>query len=199
MEICTENKAFPYLKIRNYYSAQELKLIWQELDFLTHSEKLMPPEQTGQKNPAMKHNHGLFLDEVYTSRLFSNILKANRKTFSADTFKLYASLNDMYDNVFMINQDSTLISYYENSGYYKAHSDVATVTSLQWVFREPKKFTGGNLIFTKYNETVEIENNMMIMFPSHVKHEVTEVKMAPEHCGYKGNGRYCLSQFMNIQ
>jgi len=199
MDVCYEKKAFPYLKIRNYYSEEELQLIWQELEFLSFPNKLQPPQKTGQNNASMKHNHGLFIDDVYATREYSNILKINRKTFSADIFKLYAELHEMYENIFLINQDSTLLSYYENSGYYKSHSDVASITSLQWIFKEPKKFAGGNLVFTKYNETVEIENNMMIMFPSHVKHEVMEVKMAPEYCGYKGNGRYCLSQFMNIQ
>jgi hypothetical protein len=199
MEVCNDKKPFPYLKIRNYYTEEELKLIWRELDFLTDKNKLYPPQKTGQQKINMKHNHGVFIDEVYCDRSFSNILKVNRKTFSADIFKLYGSLHEMYENIYMINNDSTLLSYYENNGYYKSHNDVASITALQWIFKEPKKFTGGNLIFTKYNETVEIENNMMVMFPSFVKHEVTEVKMDTQYCGYKGNGRYCLSQFMNIQ
>jgi Rps23 Pro-64 3,4-dihydroxylase Tpa1-like proline 4-hydroxylase len=199
MDVCYEKKVFPYLKIRNYYNEEELALIWQELEFLSYQYKLQPPQKTGQNNPNMKHNHGLFLDDVYMKREYSNILKVNRKTFSAEIFKLYAGLHEMYENIFMINNDSTLLSYYENNGYYKSHSDVAAITSLQWIFKEPKRFTGGNLILTKYNETIEIENNMMIMFPSFLKHEVTAVEMDKEYCGYKGNGRYCLSQFMNIQ
>jgi hypothetical protein len=199
MDVCLEKKAFPYLKIRNYYTEKELELIWQELDFLTNKEKLQTPDKTGQQKVGMKHNHGVFLDDVYCNRNYSNILKVNRKTFSADVYKLYSGLHDMYENIYMVNHDTTLLSYYENQGFYKSHSDVATITSLQWIFKEPKKFTGGNLTFTKYNETIEIENNMMIMFPSFIKHEVTAVEMRADYCGYKGNGRYCLSQFMNIQ
>lgn len=199
MDVCVENKPFPYLKIRNYYSPEELQLIWQELDFLTHPQKLQPPPKTGQTNPNMKHNHGIFFDELYQNRVFSNILKVNRKTFTAEIFKLYAGLHEMYENVFLINQDSTLLSYYENNGYYKSHSDTASITSLQWFFKEPKKFKGGDLVLTKYNEVIPVENNMMVMFPSFLKHEVTAIEMDAEYCGYKGYGRYCLSQFMNIQ
>jgi hypothetical protein len=188
----------PYLKIENFYNEIELSLIWDELKFLTHSNKLETPNNTGQLNPTMKHNNGLFLDTIYTERKFSNILKVNRKIFSVDNMKKYADLHFMNRIIFTLNSDTTLLSYYENSGYYKSHSDTAVITILTWLFKEPKQFEGGNLIFTDFDETIEIKNNTVIMFPSHAKHEVTSIKMESKD-KFSGNGRYCISQFLSIK
>jgi Rps23 Pro-64 3,4-dihydroxylase Tpa1-like proline 4-hydroxylase len=198
MDICDVEKPFPYLKIKNYFNEKELELIWEELKFLTYKEKLEPPHKTGQINPNMKNNAGLYLDNIYTNRNYSNILNVTRKTFSLEIIKSYKNLNMMNEIVLLINNDSTLVSYYENEGYYKSHSDNSVITALIWLFKEPKKFEGGDLIFTDYNEKIKIENNMFVMFPSFVKHEVTAVTMNKSIPNFSGYGRYCISQFMNI-
>jgi hypothetical protein len=198
MEIIPCVDPFPYLKIKNFYTEEEEQLIWEELKFLTYKNKLEPPQKTGQINPMMKKNNGLFLDNVYTNREYSNILNVNRKTFSAKVMKAYSDLHFLCENINIINFDTTLVSYYENSGYYKSHSDIACITSLTWFFKEPKQFSGGDLIFSLFNEKIEIENNMFIMFPSVIKHEVTDISMDQSVPKFAGYGRYCISQFMNI-
>jgi hypothetical protein len=198
MDICTKEKPFPYLLIRNFYEPSDLDLIWEELKFLTHSQKLHPPELTGQPNKGMKSNKGLFLDNCYTDRDFSNILKVNRKVFSLEVLKAYGNLNYLNRHVFLINHDTTLVSYYENSNYYKSHTDNAVITAVSYFFKEPRQFEGGNLIFTEFDETVEIENNMLVIFPSFAKHEVQAITMDPSSPAFSGNGRYCISQFMSI-
>jgi Rps23 Pro-64 3,4-dihydroxylase Tpa1-like proline 4-hydroxylase len=198
MEIFSYFEPFPYLKIKNYYTEKENELIWEELKFLTHKSKLEPPQKTGQNNPIMKKNEGVFLDNVYTDRHYSNILNINRKTFSSCIMKEYSNLHFLHEIVNNINSDTTLLSYYENKGYYKPHSDKACITALTWFYKEPKQFTGGDLIFSSFNEKIEIENNMFIMFPSIIKHEVTDIVMDKSLSDFSGNGRYCISQFMNI-
>ena len=196
MIICTDPKPFPYLKIRNFYNPEELRLIWQELDFLTHYNKMNPPEQTGQKGPHMKHNVGLFLDELYRDRKYSNILGVNRKLFSEEVVNAYTSLHITYNTYRLCNFDTTLVSYYENSSYYKSHHDLAVATSVTWIFKEPKKFKGGDFIFSQFNEKIEVENNMTVIFPSCMLHEVTSIEMDISAIPYDGNGRYCLSNFV---
>lgn len=186
-----------YLRIDNFYDDNELSLIWEELKFLTYSHKLDPPIKTGQSVPMMKKNAGLFLDNVYSDRNISNILRVNRKIFSKDVMKKYNDLSEMHENIFNCNQDTTLISYYENAGFYKSHSDTAVVTALTWFFKEPRMFEGGDLVFTKSEEKIEVKNNTLIMFPSHFKHQVTAIKMDGEP--FSGNGRYCMSQFISIK
>ena len=38
---------FPFLEIENMYDDDQLKLIWQELEFLNQSDKFKSPEETG--------------------------------------------------------------------------------------------------------------------------------------------------------
>jgi predicted 2-oxoglutarate/Fe(II)-dependent dioxygenase YbiX len=111
--------------------------------------------------------------------------------------KQYSDLSDMHEHIFNCNFDSTLISYYENSGYYKSHKDTAVVTALTWFFKEPKMFEGGDLIFTKTEEEIKVSNNTVIIFPSHFAHEVTAIKMDGEP--FSGNVRYCMSQFISMK
>jgi hypothetical protein len=186
-------KNTPYLKIKNFYDENELKLIWQELDFLTYKSKLT--EATGQKRDNWKNNHGIFLDEIYSNRNMSNILTVNRKIWSPIVMNRYSQLSLMHRYIEIINQDNTLVSYYENSGFYKPHRDVANLTVLQWFFKEPKAFSGGNFKFTDLDEVIEIENNMTVMFPSCLVHEVSEISMQNDENEFSGYGRYCITNF----
>jgi len=188
-----------YLLVRNFYTDEEQALIWQELEFLTHKHKLQPPQATGQLNPMMKKNRGVFLDNIYADRSMSNILKVNRKIFSAPVFKAFADLHPLTKCINAVNADTTLLSYYEATDHYKPHSDTATVTALSWHFKEPRNFEGGDLVFSDLDETILVENNMLIIFPSCLRHGVTQVKMKDGVEPWKGLGRYCLSSFMNIK
>ena len=110
---------FPFLEIENMYNENELILIWQELDFLTHPIKLHPPEETGTaKNKdgiILKNNVGLFLDKIYAERKISNILFVNRKLFTPEITDSFSDLSFGYQEIKHTNEDRTLISYYENN------------------------------------------------------------------------------------
>ena len=197
MIFCNEPKPFPYLKVREFYYERELGLIWQELDFLTYKDKLEPPSETGQKDNDMKSNSGVFLDSLYKSRSFSNILTVNRKLFSRDIMEAMVNLDKImsayYNNC---DHDGSLISYYEQADYYKSHVDRTIITSISWHFKKPKMFTGGDLIFTDYNERIEIDDNMLVIFPSCIRHQVTAIEMNPGVEPFRGYGRYALSNFV---
>lgn len=191
---------FPYLKIENLYTEEELELIGDELIFLNHKSKLEDPKSTGSarfSGDVLKENRGLFLDDLYKRREISNILTVNRKIFNKEYLEAYASLSFGYKSILECNSDITLISYYENGGYYKPHKDVFMHTILTWFFETPKMFEGGDLFFPEYNEKIEIQQNMTVIFPSFVLHSVEEVKM-DENLDY-GLGRYCMSQFISVR
>jgi hypothetical protein len=190
----------PFLKIENLYTEEELKLIWQELEFLNCLDKLEPPEKTGtatdeDKNP-LKNNSGLFLDYLYTNRKISNILTVNRKLFAPEILDVFCELSFGYRVIQKTNHDATLISYYENGGYYKPHEDESIFTAVTWFFKEPKSFTGGNFYFTDYDYKIEVENNMAVLFPSFVTHAVDEIKMIDD--SLNSYGRYAMSQFVYL-
>jgi len=190
---------FPFLEIKDLYNDKELKLIWQELEFLNCLNKLQPPEKTGtavdeKTNVPLKNNSGLFLDNIYSKRSISNILTINRKLFSSEILDAFSELSFGYQNIKKTNVDTTLISYYDNGGYYKSHEDNAMYTAVTWFYKEPKAFTGGDLYFTDYNIQVEIENNMTVIFPSFVKHAVDNIVLKDKDL--IGYGRYSMVQFV---
>ena len=189
---------FPFLKIENIYNENELKLIWQELDFLTHPIKLNPPEETGtaknEDGVILKYNSGLFLDKIYEERKISNILTISRKLFSPEITDNFSELSFGYESIKYTNDDRTLLSYYENSSYYKPHIDNAIYTAITWFFKEPKCFTGGDFYFCDYDYKIQIKNNMSIIFPSFVRHSVDEILLNENLL--IGSGRYSMTQFM---
>jgi hypothetical protein len=194
---------FPYLIVENMYSKLELQYIWQELDFLTYSSKLEPPENTGtaysDENIPKKKNVGLFLDPIYPKREISNILTINQKIFNEQILNSFSNLSFGYKNILKTNYDETLLSYYENGGYYKEHYDLALYSAITWFFKEPKKFFGGDFYFNEYEIKIEIKNNMTVIFPSFVLHSVDKVTMKESSSNnFSGFGRYSMSQFLYI-
>ena len=193
----------PYLIIDNFYNEKELAAIWQELEFLCSDCKLESPTQyssaidefTGE---VLKNNKFIFIDDIYKDRKCSNILDVNRKLFN-NWESIVQTHPDWYFNTLECNKDCTLLSYYENGGYYKPHKDKAHATSLTWLYKEPKMFTGGDLIlsFNGEMERIEVKNNRMLIIPSFIDHEVIEVRMDNEDCG-NHLGRFCITQFCHF-
>ena len=190
---------FPFLEIENMYDDDQLKLIWQELEFLNQSDKFESPEETGsaQKDgKTLKKNTGLFLDNLYKTRNISNILTVNKNLFAPHILEEFSSLCFLYENIKHTNEDTTLISYYDNGGYYKPHQDHALYSAVTWFFKEPKKFDGGDFYFTDYNLKIEVKNNKTVLFPSIIYHSVDEILMNTDSCS--GYGRYVMVQLLHL-
>ena len=193
----------PVIVLDNFWTDEEIRLIWEELEFFTYFNKLQNPENTETATldgKPLKNNRGLFLDDVWLSnRNLSNILQVNRKIFNNDMEILKKSPSWFYQ-MFICERDTTLLSYYENNGYYKPHADSASITILHWFYKEPKKFEGGNLIL-HYNgnqKVIDVGNNKSVILPSTVVHEVTPITMEEQYQNQK-LGRYCVTQFLNIR
>ena len=202
---------FPYIIIDNFYSKEEEDLVWDEIKFFSGNNKLKKPEDTGGalaraalvNNNAgnkyeLKQNKGIFINECIDPSI-SNIIQLNKKfsdiEYTHDHW-YFKSLSRII--TCRVGKDGTLLSYYENSDYYKQHVDNGYVTVLTWIYKEPKKFEGGELFFPDFNESVEVKNNRVIIFPSIVYHEVNKIEMNEEDIN-KGLGRYCISNFtLNI-
>jgi hypothetical protein len=194
------NSPFPYIVITDYFSTEELSNIWNELEYMTHNDLMLPPEKSEsatENGMLLKNNKALFLDTLYRDRNNSSILKFSRKIYNDQEFKTdLIKQNWFFEYLQSSNQDSTLVSYYENSSYYKPHKDASMITAVTHLFKEPIKFSGGCLCFDDYNLTFENENNRMIMFPSVIRHSVKEIKLDGDvgNC----NGRYTISQFIGL-
>ena len=217
MKVQHHNNTFPYVVIDNVYDDSELDLIWKELDYLMEGDKFNLPhvvESATSKDVILKKNMSLWLDDVYPDRRYSNILRCSRKLYESIEFIWSRSeswwFRSLLGSLDVLDQDTTLISYYDQEDYYKAHYDKGILTCLTWLYREPKAFDGGDFILnatmndkkhllndTTDSETVELKNNRTVMFPGIIPHQVTPIKM--KHKGKKGMGRFCITLFVNTR
>lgn len=190
-----------YITFENIFDKRDLELIWEEVRFLCHENKLMDSEQTGSAKSfdgrLLKSNKGLWLDNIYSDRNISNYLSIYKKPFdiinssSQELINVDINLKLFFNTKF----DSTLMSYYENSDYYDSHSDLSCYTYVFWLFKEPKLFTGGDISFPELNQTINIKSNMAVLFPSWLDHKVDKIEMCDTIEKYQCNGRFAFSTF----
>ena len=196
--LCTENKAFPYMLVDDFYTTEEQDLILEELESY-RKENLYSDgkrEDGYGVSPAANLNR-LYLEELYpNNRQHSSILKVYKKIVLPEVIENYKKTTPAARQFEITNNDCSVISYYEDSNNYGEHFDKFMHTVLIWFYKTPKRFTGGNLRFPEINKTVECIHNRMIMFPSYYLHEVDKVKIENKYRN-QGLGRYCMTHFYN--
>jgi len=191
----------PHIIVRNVFSEEDVERVWKELDFLTCSEKMLSPAESRsakENGMILKNNHAIFLEDVYRDPKFSDIFKATRKVFSKEFFDEVCSKNPIFEWMKQVNNESFLVSYYDNNNSYLPHKDNSVYTILVNFYKEPKAFTGGDLTLGNIDYKIPLENNRMIIFPSWAKHGVTPVKFIKDYPPFSGMGRYTLSTFFYI-
>ena len=156
----------PFLIIDNTYNKEEEKLIFNEIEFFAN--KFQSADQTGSASDIngnlKKNNKGIFLDNVYSDRSFSNILNINRCLFNNEVKSNLSKCHYAYDLLGISNFDKTLVSYYDDGSNYFSHRDTSVISIITWLYKQPKNFSGGNFKFTDYNLDVELKNNRTIIF-----------------------------------
>ena len=199
VEATYHDTPFPHVIIDNFYNQEELELIWQELDFYTHPNKLVPAKDYGGI-VGSTNALALQLDGLYSGqREGSNILTVNRKLFDKEILKTISDTGGSFTIFDKSNDDITKVRYYHNGEYYNPHTDYTmNFLAFSYFFREPKKFKGGNLIFPKYNYEYECNNNSIIIMPGWVEHGVSEVNIEDSDY-YDGWGRYAITSFINCK
>jgi len=190
----------PLLIVHDTFTDEELRRVWKELDFLTEEDYMLPPERTGtatnEDGSPRKNNAARFIDPFYAEGLYSPVCLYTEKLIGSDVLEQLEKVSPTNKFFSKINHRSVLISYYQNSGYYHPHEDSCFYTITTYLFKEPKRFTGGDISIEFRGAKIEIHihNNMSIIFPSFYLHEVSEIRM--EDRPFSGNGRYCISQFL---
>jgi hypothetical protein len=192
--------------VDNFYTEEQLQEIMTELKWLTKNSILVAPEDTGSAENefgSVASKSGIFLEQVFKnwrhSALISHsITQLNSKEF-VDSLTKH---NELYKILFYCNSRSHLLSYYENSDFYKPHTDACVFTALNYFHTEPKQWEGGEMVLSSFtsdkNATVEIRNNRIILITSNTFHGVNEIKSKIQKVDgkYSGNGRYCNSIFL---
>ena len=191
----TYQDPFPHAIINNFYNEEELKLIWEELNFYTKPEKLLVAEKYGGVVDATNAK-ALHLDSIYSNhRKLSNILTVNRKLFKKEILEAFSSLGGCCIIAKDCNWDITKVRYYHNEEYYEPHTDkVFQFLAFSYFYKEPKKFNGGDLLFPEYDYKYTCDNNSMIIFPGWVQHSVEKVTIDNSDY-FDGWGRYAITSF----
>ena len=198
---------FPHVIVEDLYEDHELELIWEELNFFTKPGKLMLPKDYGAAtvgNDVKTSALAFPLSGVLTSKStrWSNIL-----TLEQDVFKrLRPYLKEWKESHYSLYQiptptnTYTKLRYYHNDEGYETHADhpFAWIT-FSYFYKEPKKFTGGELFFEDFdNYEFPCNNNSLIAIPPYVAHGVRTVKIDDDDY-YSGNGRYAITTFVDYR
>ena len=189
-----ENLSEPFWHtiVHDFYTPEEEQLIWQELKFLDLPNKpLLDSSETG--DPGAINRSRVFLDMLYKYRNFSNILNLNRKLFLPE-FINSIKINPFSNYLMHSNADVTLLSYYRNKSSYPPHTDNATLTTITTFWQNPKRFTGGDLMFTDYDYTPKMNHNSLILLPCFIRHNVIETNIDYDN-EIAGNSRYSITSF----
>ena len=202
--VCNDNKVFPYLYIDDWYTPEEEKLIWTELDFYTNTSTLHRAEDdptTGYHDDGSSRSQAwrVFCEGLYmnpeSAHSASHFLRLQKSKILSNKVKMAMEEAGPVFRMFGVtNQSTAMINYYENDDYYDAHTDAYMISSFCWFYRTPKAFTGGDITFTDSGATTECKHNRMIVFPSYYMHSVDPIKMKEENLEM-GLGRYSLVHF----
>ena len=187
---------FPHIIFHNFYNDEELKLIWEELDFYTKPNKLFEAKDYGGV-VGYTSAKAILLDKLYSKdyRCISNILTVNRKVFNKEILEPFGQLHDCCSTAVYSNHDITKVRYYHNGDYYDPHTDRNyQFLAFSYFYREPKRFEGGELVFPRYNYEFACDNNSLIMFPAWVEHGVSKVSINDSDY-FDGYGRYAITSF----
>jgi hypothetical protein len=196
----------PLMIVRNFYTQEELSLIWRELEFFNSPHKWKRSTHTGSNGSdpltgmPLANAFSLEMDAIFSGdRQASDILRLNRKIFDPAIIESFAKLSPLVHHIKYLNEDTTKLKYYEQGEYYRGHFDTSRFTACTYFFKEPKCFVGGDLHFEEYDYTVPIENNMVVLFVGSAIHSSTEVRMIEEKPRFSMHGKYVMSQFLNVK
>jgi len=194
-----DNPMFPFVLVDNWYTPEEEKGVWKELEY--YASNPIETAQDGivakdaEDKPKGKHNR-YYLDKLYRdeSRDQSNILFC---TYKQKILELHHhKINDCGHygrSFFSSNAMTSFVSYYNNEDFYNSHYDSYHWTNLIWFVKEPKSFEGGDLEFEESNTKIKLKHNRAVLFPSMFLHKSTPIKFKQPDSG--SDGKFTITHF----
>lgn len=172
---------FSHFIIPNFFNEEELESVHKEIDFIEQANGFTYNQSdlnTAKKDDEyIASRKGIFLNKFFNEenhRVFSSIYRSISKIYQEEALEFLSQFGTFGKLLKYTNSDSVLVSRYYNGDYYKPHKDFSLFTLLIYVWKE-KTFTGGDLIFTKYNYSIAPENNLAVLFPGQEWHGVTPI------------------------
>lgn len=195
MKITSYRTPVEHIVIDDFFPLDEHGKFLSECESVIKKSSDVDKSALDDDGNVLRKGHCCFLDRLFLDRSESYILSNFRKyLYSEKISSTIFDIDTMLQYWTLTNSDWSMVSYYENSDYYKPHKDMSLFTSLIWLNKDPQEFTGGDLTFTTHQHTIEYKNNRCVIFPSVTTHEVSEIKMKEGG----SNGRYCISVFTMI-
>jgi hypothetical protein len=200
VQVVKDNPTYPFIVIDNWYTPQEEKNIWKELDWYSSHEQIDRAEDTivarYSDGTSMSKAYRFYTGDYYSDIGYNKSHVANYmyKQRTPEFHKIIGECMPYARSFMTSNKDSTLISYYEEDDHYDPHHDTFLWTCLIWMVREPRLFTGGDFDFPESGYEVKLKNNRAVFFPCCYLHRVSPVKFhtQPKETGY---GRYTITHF----
>lgn len=198
---------FEAIYIEETFDSDQLEFIWKELEFITNRNAMTSwqntKERLGEDIEAEKVNNVFYPLVQYTNPYAMSPLTAlsYRQLCNEEVFSFYESINPVHSLYRYQNTHVTFASYYQDADRYDYHRDNCCYTTLTYLFKDPKSFSGGEITLrvNDIEETKEIKNNMSIIFPGSYQHKVSPISMNDSFGKYSTYGRYCISQFTYLQ
>ncbi len=181
-----------FVLFENVYSSEVLDGIKQELHTLKHIASPAHPGTAAPQGILLKTGKNVMMDSFYYGRRNqSNILTANRCIFSLITDEIIERVR-FFGHVRNVNEDFTMINFYENGQEYRKHYDVSVLTAI--TFFKLGEYQGGDFKLTELDYTVPGgTDNAMIVFPSCLLHESLPISAEPD------NYRVSMAQFLTYR
>tara|TARA_Y100000389_G_scaffold197822_1_gene233165 strand:- start:2554 stop:3171 length:618 start_codon:yes stop_codon:yes gene_type:complete len=199
IELLNKNTLFPILISDNWYSKEEEKNVWREINYL-HSlneyEKSEESSACDENNKSKSKGNRLYYDLIFREKKYSHICKMLYKIQDKSFHNLIEKSMPIGKIFKDTDWDNTLLNYYEDSDNYKSHYDYSLFTMLIFFNKEPKLFSGGDLYFKESDTTIEFKHNRMILFPGHYLHQANKVSMNSKYQD-KMNGRFTITHFIS--
>jgi hypothetical protein len=197
LKINKDNLLFPFIIVDDWYSQEEEKFVWNELIYFYGINQFQKAEENCAEDNGITKAKGnrLYYDLIFKDKKYSYINKMLYKVRNKDFHKVIEDVMPIGKIFKHTDFDNTLINYYEHGDEYKSHYDYVTFTMLIFFYKQPKKFSGGDLYFEENNVTVECKHNRMVLFPGYYLHQVKRVMMSDNDFNSM-NGRFSITHFI---
>jgi hypothetical protein len=190
-ELIIQHLQYPFCHtiLYNFFEKSTLKRVLCELEALTKVHNI----DDHHKSLVNKFNTEPFcLDDIYKNRRKeSSILFATQRIIELQLGE-YGRLNPFLYYLPLTNKDTTFVQRYRRGSSYENHHDAAVLTCLYSI--KVKEYTGGDLIFSRYNYMPHTPHNSCLIFPSYETHRVSEVSSKTnDPVRYSINRRYYIN------
>lgn len=200
-------KNMPIVYCDNFYSEEELQGLYDEVEKIrllglldsedkSSATETITDKKTGKKEKVkLAKNQVAWLNHLYQGEpRLSDVLKITDKIHDPKIVEYLAGIHYHFISMKMCSGTGTLLSYYDESEHYRNHRDVAFVTVLTWLYKEPKAFEGGEFVIEDKLK-IDCVRGRTLFMPGYALHKVVPVSMPKDKQG-KGLGRYTITKFI---